>query len=154
MAKSARCTDCDLYLPYDREICPGCGGKTWEFVGKDFDEDWPERVEEIKNRWRPGNPLPDINRGKIVKYKGNYFIADKLLRKFGYLDVDTDSIVLVGGKHYEVDGRIEDEESPGWWIKEVKPEEEFNDLPTLSVYEYDSLQKRRIRGYRPPPYES
>lgn len=145
MAKSARCSKCDLNLPYDQSTCPGCKVETYINEGTDFDQDWKVMVEGIRNAWEPGKPLPNVDTGKLIKFQGHLFIADRLLRQFGYLDVGTDSVLLLGGKYYEVNGAIKNGEVPGWWICEVTSEQEFGSLLTLSNYDYETLQEKRIR---------
>lgn len=95
-----------------------------------------------------GKPLPNVD-ATIFEVKGQLFISDEMLRSFGYLDLDTDSVVLIQNRHFELEGKVHGKHAEGWWIKEVHIEKEYQewaeDIPTLSAFDYANLQKSRIR---------
>jgi hypothetical protein len=117
----------------------------WTYIddGVDYDPNWMEVVEAIKNRWVPGKPLPNVTTGKLVRFQGHLFVADIMLRKFGYLDIEDDSVILIDGKYYEVNGKVHDGKTEGWWIEEVQGD--LDNLPVLSEAEYEGLERKRCR---------
>lgn len=143
----ARCSHCDMNYPKDIDPCPMCEKPTWvdKSEDADWDGDWRATVESFHKRHIEGNPIPNADIPVVTK-GDRYFVAASLLKESGYWHVHEDSVLLIRGKFYEVEGMIyRNSDTPSWWIEPVSVS--TKDIPVMSDTEYADLEERR--GIRP-----
>lgn len=145
--RSARCVPCDLNYYPDRKLCLICRGDL-DKSELEPDADLGEKLERLQALRRQELNGGKINNARVVtvEHNGRLWVADSLLRRYGYTPQDLD-IVLINDTYYELVGRVANKEISGWLLEEIDPDAEVAQLteqhPVLTETEYQALERQR-----------
>jgi hypothetical protein len=142
-----RCAKCGINYPTWLKQCLVCDQATFSSPFSAPDPDW-EDVARAKLNEEPDFmfffvelEVPVLRleaEAEIVEENGRLFVDHQDLLDAGYLNIETDKVVMLNERFYEVLGRDRTRGKTRygrWWINEIDPEAEFSDVPVLSVPE-------------------
>lgn len=132
--RAMRCTFCSIQYPPAVTRCPICENKyLWAIYKSGPDPDWRERVRDSLGL-DPQVPTiaytsphqADLEIPLHV-WDGRMWLSHDELTKAGYVNLSEDSIVFVGNRFYELQGRRK-RGGDMWWVEEVVVDGCFDDV--------------------------
>lgn len=132
-----RCPACSINYPHNVTQCLVCDGgllfspygavdANWEDMAREKLGEDPEFLFIFVDLY----PHTADNNVPVYENSGVLWVTHRNALEAGYSGIESGTILYLNNTFYEVQGW--DDKHDRWWIEEINPEAEFDDIPVLS----------------------